>query len=70
MNLPKSPKFIGNFCKGVKIIHFSCEIILGNFYKHLAIFYLVTLNLCKVDFCYFSLKIICTDSSANNSFGS
>ena len=38
MNLPKSPKFIGNFCKGVKIIHFSCEIILGNFYKHLAIF--------------------------------
>ena len=38
INLPKSPTFLGNFCEGVKIIHFSCEIILGNFYRHLAIF--------------------------------
>ena len=27
INLPKSPTFLGNFCKGVKIYHFSCEII-------------------------------------------
>ena len=31
---------LGRFCKGVKIFHFSSEIIfLGNFYRHLAIFY-------------------------------
>ena len=29
INLPKSPTFLGNFCKGVKIYHFSIEIILG-----------------------------------------
>ena len=29
INLPKSSTFLGNICKGVKIIHFSCEIILG-----------------------------------------
>ena len=38
MNLPKSPTFLGNFSKGAKIIHFSNEIIFGNFYRHLAIF--------------------------------
>ena len=34
INLPKSHTFLGNFCKGVKIYHFSIEII----YRHLAIF--------------------------------
>ena len=29
INLPKSPTFLGNFCKGVKIINFSSEIIFG-----------------------------------------
>ena len=29
ISLPKSPTFLGNFCKGVKIIHFSSEIIFG-----------------------------------------
>ena len=29
INLPESSTFLGNFCKGVKIIHFSCEIIFG-----------------------------------------
>ena len=54
MNLPKSPTFLGNFRKGVKIIDFSNEIIFGQLYRHLAIFYLVTLVrtglhlLCKV----------------------
>ena len=37
--LPKSPTFLGNFCKGVKNYHISREIILGNFYRHLAIFF-------------------------------
>ena len=31
INLPKSPTFLGNFCKGVKIFHFSSEIIFANF---------------------------------------
>ena len=38
INLPKSPTFLGNFCKGVKISHFSSKIIFCNFYRHLAIF--------------------------------
>ena len=29
INLPKSPTFLGNFWKGVKIYHFSTEIIFG-----------------------------------------
>ena len=33
----KSPTFLGNFCKGVKII-FLVKSILGNFYRYLAIF--------------------------------
>ena len=27
INLSKSPTFLGNFCKGAKILHFSNEII-------------------------------------------
>ena len=29
INLPKSPTFLGNFCKCVIIYHFSSEIIFG-----------------------------------------
>ena len=29
INLSKSPTFLGNFCKGVKIYHFSSEILFG-----------------------------------------
>ena len=29
INLAKSPTFLGNFCKGVKIYHFYSEIIFG-----------------------------------------
>ena len=29
INLPKFPTFLGNFCKGVKILNFSSEIIFG-----------------------------------------
>ena len=39
INLPKSPTFLGNFCKGVNIHQFSIEIILGNFCNNLVIFY-------------------------------
>ena len=38
-NLPKSPTFLGNFCKGVKMFYFCCDIILGNIYRLLAIFF-------------------------------
>ena len=29
INLPKSPTFLGNFCKGVKIYDFSSENMFG-----------------------------------------
>ena len=43
INLPKSPTFLGNFCKGVKIYHFSSEIIFGQLLQKLDDFFLVTL---------------------------
>ena len=42
INLP--PTFLGNFCKGVKIYHFSSEIIFGQLLKTFGDFFLVTLN--------------------------
>ena len=39
INLSKSPTFLGNFCKGVKIYHFIVKSFLGNFYRYLAIFF-------------------------------
>ena len=44
INLPKYPTFLGNFCKGVKIYHFSSEIIFGQLYRHLAIFSSLTVG--------------------------
>ena len=41
--LPKLPTLLGNFCKGVKIIHFYIEIIFGQLLKTFGNFYLVTL---------------------------
>ena len=35
---PKRPTLLGNFCKGVKIDHFSTEIFFRQPYRHLAIF--------------------------------
>ena len=29
ISLPKPPTFLGNFCKGVKMFHFSSELIFG-----------------------------------------
>ena len=43
INLPKSLTFLGNICKGVKIYHFSSEIILRHFLQTFGNFYLVTL---------------------------
>ena len=43
INLPKSTTFLGNFCKGVKIYHFSCEIIFGQLLETFGDFILVTL---------------------------
>ena len=48
--LPKSPTFLGNFCKSVKIDHFSSEFIFGNFYRHSVIFFWLhwtQLNVCQ-----------------------
>ena len=39
INLPKSPTFLGNYCKGVKSIIFLVKSHLGNFYRNLAIFF-------------------------------
>ena len=39
INLSKSHKFLGNFCEGVKIYHFSNKIILGDCYRHLVILF-------------------------------
>ena len=39
VNLPKSSTFVGIFCKGVKICHFSSEIIFVQLYRHLANFF-------------------------------
>ena len=38
INLPNSPTFLGNVCKGVKNI-FLMKSFLVNFYRHLAIFF-------------------------------
>ena len=39
INLPKLPTYLSNFCKGVKIFHFSSEILFWQLYRHLATFY-------------------------------
>ena len=43
INLPKSLTLLGNFCKGVKINHFSNEIIFGQLLQTFGNFFLVTL---------------------------
>ena len=43
INLSKSPTFLGNFCKGVKIIHFSSEITFRQLFQTFVNFFLVTL---------------------------
>ena len=47
INLPKSPTFSGNFCKGVKIDHFSTEIIFRQLLYTFGNFFLVTLGVSK-----------------------
>ena len=43
INMPKSPTFLGNFCKGVKIYPFPIEIIFGQLLLTFGDFFLVTL---------------------------
>ena len=43
INFPKSPTFLGNFCKGVKIFNFCSEIIFGKLLLTFGDFLLVTL---------------------------
>ena len=43
-NMSKSPTFKGNFCKGVKIWHFSSEIIFGQLLETFGNFFLVYLH--------------------------
>ena len=45
ITLPKSATFLGNFCKGVKIYHFSSEIIFGQLLQTFGNFVLVPLLL-------------------------
>ena len=42
--LPKLPTFLGKFCKGVEIFHFSSEIIFGQLLLTFGDFLLVTLQ--------------------------
>jgi len=44
INLPKSPTFLGNFCKGAKIFNFSSEIIFGQLLQTFGDFILVTIG--------------------------
>ena len=53
--LPKSPTFLGNFCKGVKIFNFSSEITFGQLLQTFGVFLLVTLVYCQYKFFYFLL---------------
>ena len=39
INLPKSPKFLGNLCKDAKSLIFQGKSFLGKFYRNLAIFF-------------------------------
>ena len=43
INLSKTPTFLGNYCKGVKMYHFSSETIFGQLLTTFGDFYLVTL---------------------------
>ena len=43
INLPKSPSFLGIFCKGVKIYNFSSKIIFGQLLWTFGNYFLVTL---------------------------
>ena len=49
VSLPKSPTFLGNFCKKVsKIFNFSSEIIFGQLLKIFGDFLMVTLLICHL----------------------
>ena len=47
ISLPKSATFLDNFCKGVKIFKFSCEIIFRQLLSTFGYFLLLTLDVWK-----------------------
>ena len=49
IDLPKSPTFLGNFCKGVKNLSFSSEINFRQLLQTFGDFFLVTLILCHAE---------------------
>ena len=55
INMPKSPTFLGNLCKCVKIYHFSSKIIFGQFLEIFDNFFLVTLEVSKFTYFFCSL---------------
>ena len=50
--LPQIAYILGNFCKGVKIYHFSSEIIFGQLFRQLATFYWLGLLFRTSDFAF------------------
>ena len=56
--LPKLTTLLGNFYKGVKIIHFSIEIIYGQLLLTMGDFYLVTLPCPEGSFIYLECKLL------------
>ena len=48
ISLPKSPTFLGKFCKGVKIFNFSSELIFGQLLWTFGDFLLVTLDVINI----------------------
>ena len=60
-NLPKSPTFLGSFCKVLKFYHFSSEIILGQLLKTFGEFFLVTLFLASIAVSSISRRYDCDE---------
>ena len=58
IHLAKSPTFLGNFFNGVKIYHFSSEIIFGQLLKTFGDFVLVTLVLIQLFDLFLSLLFV------------
>ena len=55
IKLPQSPTFLGNFCNGVKIIHFSSETIFGQLLYTFGNLYLVTLMWGQLSRCFLGM---------------
>ena len=63
INLPKSPRFLDSFCKGVKNFNFSGEIIFGQLLQTFGDFLLVTLSYN----CFFAAHFFVVSDKSDNS---